>query len=291
MMVLDVRKRLEAPDGFLNLDIQCAFELRKMATIFGKSGAGKTSILRMIAGLMRPDEGQITCDDKIWFDHQAAVNERPQRRNIGFVFQDDGLFPNMTVDRNINYAMNGKVDRDLLKELIDTFELGSLQSKRATTLSRGQKQRVMLAQALAKKPALLLLDEPFSALDEGMRTKMQDYIRHVQATSNLTTILVSHDVKEVIRLSDKVYMLEDGIISRYGHPAELFFGQQGAPALDWIGEIVQMTRQDQMIELLVLVTTGLIKVQTSSLENVTLGVGDKIRLSQAEFNPTIEKLQ
>ncbi|MCB0847577.1 MAG: ATP-binding cassette domain-containing protein, partial [Bacteroidetes bacterium] len=213
-----LHKRLNAPSGKMDLEVNMAIEKGNLVALYGKSGAGKTSILRMIAGLMRPTQGKITVDNQSWCDTQHNIYLRPQQRSIGFLFQDYALFPNMTVRGNLEFALQKGQDSSIIEELIEVVELGDLQKRKPTTLSGGQQQRVALARALVQKPKLLLLDEPLSALDKEMRVKLQGYLLKVHREYGLTTILVSHDTEEVSRLADQVFWLEEGKIRQTGTP-------------------------------------------------------------------------
>lgn len=215
------KKKLDAAHGLMTLDVDFTINKGELVTFYGPSGAGKTSILRMLCGLTAPDEGYISVGDQSWFDDKNKINKKPQQRNIGIVFQDYALFPNMTVRGNLMYALVKGQSQDLIDELLALMELSNLQDKKPAFLSGGQRQRVALARALVRKPDVLLLDEPMSALDTTLRIKIQDYILRVHQQFHLTTILVTHDILEVLRLSSRVFLLEEGQIKRQGKPHEL----------------------------------------------------------------------
>lgn len=215
------KKKLDAAHGLMTLDVDFTINKGELVTFYGPSGAGKTSILRMLCGLTAPDEGYISVGDQSWFDDKNKINKKPQQRNIGIVFQDYALFPNMTVRGNLMYALVKGQSQDLIDELLALMELSNLQDKKPAFLSGGQRQRVALARALVRKPDVLLLDEPMSALDTTLRIKIQDYILRVHQQFHLTTILVTHDILEVLRLSSRVFLLEEGQINRQGKPHEL----------------------------------------------------------------------
>ena len=200
----------------MQLDVALDINKGSFVTIFGDSGVGKTSILRMIAGLFTPDSGQIIIDDEVWFDKKKGINLPPQKRNIGFVFQDYALFPNMTVRENIAFGLEKGQDDKIVDELVEIIELENLQKQRPQNLSGGQQQRVALARALVRKPRLLLLDEPLSSLDVSMRQKLQNYLLKVHRQYQLTTILVSHDILEIAKMSDWVYHIQNGHIHQQG---------------------------------------------------------------------------
>lgn len=234
-----LRKKLRASDGDMLLDVQCRLDQGQLLTIYGKSGAGKTSILRMLAGLLSPDRGIIEVHGQTWLNTVNRIGLRPQKRAIGYVFQDYALFPNMTVRENLQFGLEKGQDPQIVDELIHTIELEQLQHRKPDTLSGGQQQRVALARALVRRPKLLLLDEPLSALDKAMRLKLQDYILKVHRQFQLTTILVSHDLAEVFKLSDQVMCLEKGLVTAQGKPVEVF-GQPQTQALQLVGEVLAL---------------------------------------------------
>jgi molybdate transport system ATP-binding protein len=175
----------------------------------------------MLSGLLEPDNGQIEVDNNYWFNKSKKINIRPQLRNIGIVFQEYSLFPNMTVRGNLEFALEKNQSKKIVDELLQLTELEQLHDKKPGLLSGGQRQRVALARALIRKPKLLLLDEPLSALDTEMQTKLQDYILQMHHEFNLTTILVSHDLNEVIKMSKRVLILEEGQIKKDGPPLDV----------------------------------------------------------------------
>jgi molybdate transport system ATP-binding protein len=218
MIEVSLQKRLYASSGQMHLDVSFNFRQGQLVSLYGPSGAGKTTILRMIAGLASPDSGSVSVGGEKWFDSVSRVSLKPQRRNVGIVFQDYALFPNMTVKENLEYGLRKNQSPAIVHELLDLMELSNLSGKRPGVLSGGQQQRVALARAIVRKPKVLLLDEPLSALDTDLRLRIQDYILKAHHQYNLTTILVSHDILEVIRLSQHVYMIEHGQIVKAGSP-------------------------------------------------------------------------
>lgn len=221
MIELSVRKRLFSSNGHMHLNTELSIKPGQLVALYGPSGAGKTTLLRMICGLTSPDSGMITVNGEKWHDSTARLNVKPQDRNVGIVFQDYALFPNMTVRGNLEYALKDNQSATIVDELLDLMELSNLEGKKPALLSGGQQQRVALARAIVRQPKILLLDEPMSALDTNLRAKIQDYILKVHRQYNLTTILVSHDIIEVIRLSNYVYLMENGRIANEGIPADV----------------------------------------------------------------------
>jgi len=221
MIELKINKRLHGPEGTMNLQFDAKIKEGEFVTIFGTSGAGKTSVLRMLSGLLSPDSGRIVVGDAVWFDQEQNINLKPQLRNIGFVFQDYSLFPNMTVRGNLDFALQKGQSKTIVDDLLDLIELTQLHDKRPSQLSGGQKQRVALARALVRRPRLLLLDEPLSALDMEMQAKLQDYILKVHREFGLTTLMISHDLIEVIKMSQRVLVMSQGRIAKDGKPADV----------------------------------------------------------------------
>lgn len=188
-----LQKKLHSTNGALFLDVKAKIQKGNFVSIYGASGAGKTSILKMLAGLMKPEMGKINVCDQVWLDTSATCEVPIQQRSIGIVFQDFALFPNMTVQENIAFALSKNDSRDIVEELIELIGLENLRARNTQTLSGGQKQRVALARALARRPKLLLLDEPLSAIDHDSRLELQNLIAQLHKRYALTTILVSHN--------------------------------------------------------------------------------------------------
>lgn len=221
MIKLQINRKLHGPDGDVVLDLDFFIPKGELVTLYGPTGAGKSSVLRMIAGLMNPEKGVIIVNDHTWYNSQHKINLKAQYRNIGMVFQDYSLFPNMTVRENLMYALEPGQNNGIVNQLLDVAGLNSLQNMKPLFLSGGQKQRVALTRALVRKPKILLLDEPLSALDYDMRKRLQDFILQFHQQFDLTTILVSHDLPEIMRLSKRVLVLENGRIKKDCIPEDL----------------------------------------------------------------------
>jgi molybdate transport system ATP-binding protein len=290
MIEIDVEKELVSARGRMNLHIKAALHLGELFVVFGDSGAGKTTMLRILAGLTMPDRGYIKVGSKVWLDTESGINLPVQLRNIGFMFQDYALFPNMTVFENILYAQKKK-EKHLAGELIEKFGLSEFSNRKPGKLSGGQMQRVALARALARKPDFLLLDEPLSALDSKTRTFLQDEVLKVHEAQKTTTFLVSHDLAEVFRLAGKVLRLENGKISSTGRPDELFIDNHISGKVQITGKVVKIEKFDTFY--LLTIVTGMnqiLKVTAFQNDVENLHEGDQIIVFSKAFNPIIMKL-
>lgn len=284
-------KMLHTSQGPQSLDI--GFELGKgrLLTIYGDSGAGKTTVLRLLAGLADPESGYIAVDGEVWLDTGRKIHLSPQRRSIGFVFQDFALFPHLTVKENLEFALQKGDDRRLVAELIELMELGPLQDRRPNVLSGGQQQRVALARAITRRPRLLLLDEPLSALDDDMRFRLQDYIIRAHRHYQLTTILVTHYLPEIFRLSDEVICLEKGKIAKRGAPSDVFGEGRINGKFKVTGEIIDIVPADIVFIVSVLCANTIVKVIATADEITGLRVGQKVMIASKAFNPAIFPLE
>ena len=289
MLELSLQKQLHSTTGEMRLDVQMHLESRTFATLFGPSGAGKTTILRMLAGLTEPDHGRIVVDGQAWFDSESTgkkINLAPQRRSIAYVFQDYALFPNFTVRGNVAYGVS-KTQSAWVDRLLNMMGLAELHDRLPQTLSGGQKQRVALARALARKPKLLLLDEPLSALDGAMRSQLQDELLSMHQEFGLTTLLVSHDIGEVFKLSQKVIQLEMGSVIRSGTPAEVFLQQRVQGKLNLRAQVLSIQREDVIYVLSLLIGQDIVEIIAAENEVIGLKVGDLISIATKAFSPLV----
>ncbi|RZS93673.1 ATP-binding cassette domain-containing protein [Aquimarina brevivitae] len=218
MSQIKLHKKLSGPKGEMLLDVDFTLSKGKITALYGPSGAGKTSIAKMIGGFMKPDQGLITIDNTIWYDSQHNIFKKPQDRTVGFVFQDYALFPNMSIRQNLIYALPNKTSLPWVSKILDVMELSKIEGERPEKLSGGQKQRVALARALVQQPSLLVLDEPLSSLDAQLKSKIQTYLKNYSEERKLTTLLISHDRDEIESLSDYIYTIKEGKIVHQGKP-------------------------------------------------------------------------
>jgi molybdate transport system ATP-binding protein len=260
LISLNVGKRLIGSQGPFELRVKFSVPRGRLAVLHGVSGAGKTTLLRMLAGLEKPDDGRIEVDGNTWFDRKQSVSVPPQKRSVGFVFQNYALFPSMTVRRNLEFAACRRKDPrvDMLLEMV---ELGELQHRYPEELSGGQQQRVALARALVRQPKLLLLDEPLSALDEAMRSKLQEKILHLHKELGLTSILVSHDRAEILRMADQVFAIHEGRLTFQGPSFHAFHDDQNGNSSSLQAEVVNMFSENGHVAIVAATAEGSMRVE------------------------------
>ena len=188
--------------------------------LFGPSGSGKTSLLEAIAGIRRPDTGEIRINDRVLFSSSAGVDLRPRERHIGYVPQDALLFPHLDVEQNIRYGERSDAPPDLFGSLTGILELDPLLARRVRHLSGGEKQRVAIARALMTRPTLLLLDEPLAAVDRARRERILPYVLRIRRDLHVPLVYVTHDASELTAIADRVLRLDQGRVVAAGTPAE-----------------------------------------------------------------------
>jgi molybdate transport system ATP-binding protein len=291
MIQAHISKQLHGANGDFQLDANLNVSEGEFVALFGASGVGKTTLLRCLAGLELAEQGNITVRGETWLDSTARINLPPQLRRVGYMFQDYALFPNMTVRGNLEFALRKGSDQKRINELLDLMALGELQHRKPDSLSGGQKQRVALARALASEPRLLLLDEPFSALDAEMRSRLHDEILRLQKHFGITTVIVSHDVSEVCKLTSRVMMMEAGRIEQQGKPIDVFSAGQTSGKFRFTGEILAIEAMDVMFSLTVLVGNQIVRVVAMPDEAAKLHVGERVMLVSKAFNPMVLKLE
>ena len=281
MIDINIKKELHGANGQMNLDINLNIKQGEFLALTGLSGSGKTTLLRILAGLEEA-KGNIVVDDSIWLDDKISLAS--QKRKIGFVFQDYALFPNYTVKENLLYAKN---DIKLANQLLEITELSELKNRLPQTLSGGQKQRVSLCRALMNKPKLLLMDEPLSALDPAMRTKLQNEILTLHKEFKITTIMVSHDPSEIYRLSNRVVILNNGQIVKDSTPKEALLKTNGSAKFSFEGELLDIIKVDVINVAIISIAQQIVEVVISNEEAKNLKVGEKVNISTKAFAPMI----
>lgn len=288
MIRISIRKKLALADGKDHLSIDAAVKRGECVAIFGKSGAGKTSLLRIIAGLLKPETGFISSDDEIWLDTEKKINLPVQKRNIGFVFQDLALFPNMTVLENLQYALRSKSDGKRIDDLLKMVNIENLANRKPDTLSGGQRQRVAICRALAAKPELLLLDEPFSSLDMDMRQHLREDLLKLHQTLEMTTLLVTHDLADVYHLADKVMVIDQGSVVKAGKPEEVFNTENTEGTIQIQGEILHIRSEGEVHIAEILTGHTITKIEITEEEKNSLKPGMKVLICSGIFEPVIK---
>lgn len=284
MISLNIKKELHGSNGVMNLDINLSLQNGEFVALSGVSGSGKTTLLRVLAGLEEAF-GEIIVDGEIWLNEK--IKKPIQKRDIGFVFQDYALFPNLSVIDNLLYV---KKDKDLAKQLLNLTDLYELKNRYPNSLSGGQKQRVSLCRALMKRPKILLMDEPLSALDPYMRLKLQDEILTLHKEFKTTTIMVSHDPSEMYKLASRVLVLKDGKIIDDGLPKDILLKTQGSQKFSFEGELLDIIKVDVINIAIVAIGQQIVEVVISNIEAQNLIIGEKVNVSTKAFSPTIKKI-
>jgi molybdate transport system ATP-binding protein len=222
---VDIRKRLAADHSgsfFLNV----TFAAKDGITIlFGPSGSGKTSTLRAIAGILKPEEGRISIGDRVYFDSKTGTDLPIQQRRVGYVFQDYALFPHLTAEQNVAYGIKDQKDharRERAASMLSLFKVDHVRHRYPVNMSGGEQQRIALARALASDPAVVLLDEPLSAVDMETRAGLLDEVAAAQQSVGIPFLYVTHNPDEAVRLGARVVVLSAGSVSSVGPTAEIF---------------------------------------------------------------------
>jgi molybdate transport system ATP-binding protein len=221
--------------GALDLDVALEVPAGSCLALAGPSGAGKTTVLRVVAGLLRPQRGVVACGSEVWLDTASGIDVAVERRRCGYVFQDYALFGHMPAWRNVAYA---GVKRERALELLDRFGLAARADARPAQLSGGERQRVAVARALAREPDVLLLDEPLSALDARTRAAAARELASVLRDTGVPALLVTHDFHEAAQLGDRVGVLDQGRVVQLGSPDELSARPASAFVADFTGAVV-----------------------------------------------------
>ena len=231
-----VEARQAAP---MPLDLSVACSEGELLAVVGPSGSGKSTLLRTIAGLYRPKEARVTCGGEVWSDAARGIHLPTYRRQVGMVFQSYALFPHMTALANVGAAL-GHLPRplreDRARELLELMHLGGFALHRPAELSGGQQQRVAVARALARDPVVLLLDEPFSAVDRPTRRRLHDDLSRLRGSVQIPIVLVTHDLDEAVGLADRMVVLDRGTVLQAGKPSAVL----ATPASLRVAEILDL---------------------------------------------------
>jgi len=281
MIRIDISKKLHGATGVMNLSINLEIQENSFVALSGESGSGKTTLLRILAGLEEAD-GTIEVGGEIWQDAKSKLST--QKRGIGFVFQDYALFPNMSVEENLLFVKN---DKELCSKLLEMSELSELRGRVPNSLSGGQKQRVSLCRAMMNRPKLLLMDEPLSALDPSMRSKLQAEILALHKEFGTTTIMVSHDPSEIYRLSQRVIKLHHGKVVEDGKPKDVLLKTSGSKKFSFEGELLEIVKVDVIYIAIISIGQQLVEVVISSSEAKSLEIGSSVSVSTKAFAPIL----
>jgi len=235
-----VALRVEASTSLGALDLDVALEVAagECLAVAGPSGAGKTSVLRAVAGLLRPDHGLVEAGDQTWLDTRRGVDVPAERRRCGYVFQEYALFPHLTARQNVAYPLRGPDRHERALALLDRFGMSGLADQRPRALSGGERQRVAVARALAREPDVLLLDEPLSALDARTRAAAVRELGAVLREAQVPALMVTHDFSEAAALGDRVGIIDSGRVLQQGTPSELAAEPRSAFVADFTGAVV-----------------------------------------------------
>jgi molybdate transport system ATP-binding protein len=264
--------------GAIALDVALEAPAGGCLALAGPSGAGKTSVLRIVAGLLRPDSGRVSCGEATWLDTARGVDLAPEQRRCGYLFQDYALFPHLSAARNVAYPLRAAARRDRRRralDLLERFGVGHLADTRPRTMSGGERQRVALARALARRPEALLLDEPLSALDARTRASASRELGAVLRETGVPTLLVTHDFAEAALLGDRVGVIDGGAVVQHGTAAELAASPASAFVADFTGAVV---------------LTGTARSGTDGLTHVALDGGGAVASTQPGDGPVAVSL-
>jgi molybdate transport system ATP-binding protein len=283
MIKINVNKQLHGAQGIMDLNVNLEIQQGDFVALSGVSGSGKTTLLRILAGLEKA-QGTLQINEEYWLNGKFSLP--PQKRKIGFVFQDYALFPNMSVEENLLYVQN---DKKLCALLLEMTGLLELKKRMPNSLSGGQKQRVSLCRAMMNRPQLLLLDEPLSALDPAMRTKLQNEILTLHKEFGTTTIMVSHDPSEMYRLSNRVIVLNNGVVTNDGSAKDVLLKTKGTQKFSFEGELLDIMKVDVINIAIIAIGQQLVEVVISNNEAERLNVGNVVSVSTKAFTPMVSQ--
>lgn len=273
MIKIQIYKEFFKSANQFYIDVDFSLKKGSFNALFGDSGSGKTTILNIISGIKYADRGRISISDEVWLDTDKKINLPVNRRNIGVVFQNSVLFPHLTVYENILFSKNKNDSLDLMNELIELFSIADLLNHSPDILSGGQKQKVAIVRALIRNPDLLLLDEPFSAIDTDQRREIQDSLLVAHQKLKFTALVISHDIEEVVRLSENIFMLDKGKITKNGTAVTLFENKEDQDNICFTGIVVSLEEVKTMQKLKVLLGSEIHSFETHYTSHQ---VGDRV---------------
>ncbi len=283
MIYADLYKRI----GDFVLEFSIEIKKGGFTALFGRSGAGKSTVLRLIAGLEKPDRGYISVDGEVWFDSEKGIDLPVRKRDIGFLFQDYALFPNMTVRENLLYAKNDPQRADFLLKISQMEGYGD---RLPCELSGGQKQRAALARALMRSPKILLLDEPMSALDPVTRTLLQNELLNIKTLLGVTVLMVTHEFSDIYALCDEVAIIKEGRSVIRGTPDKVFGMGRTLSSFKIEATVLKIEKEGFLAVVTMRVFDQIVKSTVTAKEADELNAGDRVFIISKAFNPIIKKV-
>ena len=273
MIKIQIYKEFFKSANQFYIDVDFSLKKGSFNALFGDSGSGKTTILNVIAGIKYADRGKISVLDNVWLDTAAQINLAINKRTIGVVFQNSILFPHLTVYENLVFSKEKNDSLELMNELIQLFSISDLLKQFPENLSGGEKQKVAIVRSLIRNPDLLLLDEPFSAVDFQQRKELQDALLQVHQKLKFTALVISHDIEEVVRLSDNIFMLEKGKVIKNGPALALFENKEEDTTISLTGIVVSVEQLGRNQKIRILVGN---EIHAIEKDNSMHQIGDRI---------------
>ena len=275
-------------------DLSMVIEDRSFVTLLGPSGCGKTTTLRMIAGLETPTEGEITINDRVVYSSEKGVDIPPDKRDVGFLFQNYALWPHMTVFKNIAFGLENlkwsKADiKERVEELLTMLKISEFSARYPSELSGGQQQRVAIARTLATGPKALFMDEPLSNLDAKLRMEMRTELKRLHRETDSTFVYVTHDQLEAMTLSSKVCLMKNGYMQQYAPPLDVYRRPANTFTADFVGSptINLIKAEVSKVKPVILTLPGKIELEYEALDTMYLKVGQKVVLGIRPEHVTI----
>lgn len=289
MLKINVKKTLGALSLNLNIDIPA----KGVTAIFGRSGAGKSSLINLVAGLITPQSGSITLNDNVLFDSKQKINLPPEKRHIGYVFQEHRLFPHYTVEKNLKYGCK-RFNSSYFLQIVELLGIQHLLERFPLSLSGGEKQRVAIGRALLSNPEILLMDEPLSALDLPRKQELLNYLDQLSSQLEIPILYVTHSLDEIIRLADQVILIEQGHIMAFDQVKSIW---QHSAFQQWLPEQYHLSLLELPIKLhqidyqMVELSLGTQSLWVSELPRYQLNDRVRITINSRDVSITLEKPQ
>ncbi|RDE82708.1 molybdenum ABC transporter ATP-binding protein ModC [Haemophilus parahaemolyticus] len=289
MLKINVKKTLGALSLNLNIDIPA----KGVTAIFGRSGAGKSSLINLVAGLVTPQSGSITLNDNVLFDSKQKINLSPEKRHIGYVFQEHRLFPHYTVEKNLKYGCK-RFNSSYFLQIVELLGIQHLLERFPLSLSGGEKQRVAIGRALLSNPEILLMDEPLSALDLPKKQELLNYLDQLSSQLEIPILYVTHSLDEIIRLADQVILIEQGHIMAFDQVKSIW---QHSAFQQWLPEQYHLSLLELPIKLhqidyqMVELSLGTQSLWVSELPRYQLNNRVRITINSRDVSITLEKPQ